>query len=86
MESAETNVLDCGRKGGKPRQHGDLIRRGREAQWRPCQLDASPLKDVAEWVERYRRFWMESFDRLDDYLRKIRKKEKKHGRSRSRSK
>jgi DNA-binding transcriptional ArsR family regulator len=67
-------------------ERAGLIRRGREAQWRPCQLDASPLKDVAEWVERYRRFWTESFDRLDDYLRKIQKKEKNHGRSRSRSK
>jgi DNA-binding transcriptional ArsR family regulator len=70
----------------KALERAGLIRRGREAQWRPCQLDASPLKDVAEWVERYRRFWMESFDRLDDYLRKIRKKEKNHGRTRSRSK
>jgi DNA-binding transcriptional ArsR family regulator len=67
-------------------ERAGLIRRGREAQWRPCQLDASPLKDVAEWVERYRRFWTESFDRLDDYLRKIQKKEKNHGRTRSRSK
>ena len=63
-----------------------LIRRGREAQWRPCQLEARPLKDVAEWLERYRRFWMESFDRLDDYLRNIQKKEKNHGRTRSRRK
>jgi DNA-binding transcriptional ArsR family regulator len=67
-------------------ERAGLIRRGREAQWRPCQLDASPLKDVAEWVERYRRFWTESFDRLDDYLRKIQKEEKNHGRTRSRSK
>lgn len=67
-------------------ERAGLIRRGREAQWRPCQLDASPLKDVAEWAERYRRFWMESFDRLDDYLRKIQKKERNHGRTRSRSK
>ncbi len=63
-----------------------LIRRGREAQWRPCQLDARSLKDVAEWVERYRRFWTESFDRLDEYLGEIQKKEKNHGRARSRSK
>jgi DNA-binding transcriptional ArsR family regulator len=49
-------------------ERAGVIRRGREAQWRPCQLDASPLKDVAEWVERYRRFWTESLDRLDDYL------------------
>lgn len=67
-------------------ERAELIRRGRDAQWRPCQLDASPLKDVAEWVERYRRFWTESFDRLDDYLRKIQKKERNHGRTGSRSK
>src|SRR6266487_4413782 len=45
-----------------------LIARGREAQWRPCRLEASRLKQVADWVERYRRFWEQSFDRLDDYL------------------
>jgi len=65
-------------------ERAGLIRRGREAQWRPCQLDARHLKDVAEWVERYRRFWTESFDRLDHYLRKIQKKEKNHGRAPSR--
>jgi DNA-binding transcriptional ArsR family regulator len=67
-------------------ERAGLIRRGREAQWRPCQLDGRPLKDVAEWVEPHRRFWTESFDRLDDYLRKMQKKEKCHGRTRSRSK
>ena len=45
-----------------------LIARGREAQWRPCRLDAGPLKDVADYVADYRRFWEESFDRLDEYL------------------
>src|ERR1700686_34255 len=65
-----------------------LIARGREAQWRPCRLQAGPLQDVAGWVEHYRCFWEESFDRLDDYLRELkeqdsknRKKEKKHVRS-----
>src|SRR6185369_10555338 len=48
-----------------------LIARGREAQRRPCRLEAAPLRDVADWVERYRRFWDESFDRLDDYLREL---------------
>lgn len=62
-------------------ERAGLIRRGHEAQWRPCRLDARPLKDVAGWVERYRRFWTESFDRLDDYLRKVQKNEKKHGRT-----
>jgi DNA-binding transcriptional ArsR family regulator len=45
-----------------------LIARGRAAQWRPCRLAAGPLKDVAEWIAHYRRFWDESFDRLGDYL------------------
>jgi len=44
-----------------------LITRGREAQWRPAKLDASRLKDAADWIARYRRFWEESLDRLDDY-------------------
>lgn len=58
-----------------------LIARGREAQWRPCTLEAGPLKDVAEWVEHYRRFWEESLDRLDAYLRELQMKEKRHARS-----
>ena len=61
-------------------ERAGLIARGREAQWRPCRLEAGPLKDVAEWLEHYRRFWEQSFDRLDDYLRKLQRKEKKHGR------
>ena len=59
-------------------ERAGLIARGREAQWRPCRLHAAPLQDVAGWVEHYRRFWEESFDRLDDYLREFKKKEKKH--------
>ncbi|MGZ5432868.1 MAG: ArsR/SmtB family transcription factor [Thermoanaerobaculia bacterium] len=62
-------------------QKAGLIARGREAQWRPCTLEAGPLKDVAEWVEHYRRFWEESLDRLDAYLRELQKKEKRHARS-----
>jgi DNA-binding transcriptional ArsR family regulator len=61
-------------------EHAGLIARGRNAQWRPCRLAAEPLKDAAEWLEEYRRFWEESFDRLDDYLRELQKKEDKHGR------
>jgi DNA-binding transcriptional ArsR family regulator len=57
-----------------------LIARGREAQRRPCRLEAAPLRDAADWLERYRRFWEESFDRLDEYLRELKKKEKRHGR------
>jgi DNA-binding transcriptional ArsR family regulator len=61
-----------------------LIARGREAQWRPCRLEAAPLRDVADWVEEYRRFWEESFDRLDDYLRTLQSREKKHARKQRR--
>ncbi len=61
-------------------ERAGLIARGREAQWRPCRLEAAPLKDAADWVEEYRRFWEQSFDRLDDYLRELKKKEKKHDR------
>ena len=53
-------------------ERAGLIARGREAQWRPCRLEADPLKEVADWVEAYRRFWEQSqerYDRLDDYLR-----------------
>ena len=61
-------------------ERAGLITRGREAQWRPCRLDAGPLRDVAGWVAHYRRFWEESFDRLDVYLREMQAKEKKRGR------
>ena len=59
-------------------ERAGLIARGREAQWRPCRLEAGPLKKVADWVDGYRRFWEESFDRLDDYLYKLKSEEKKH--------
>ena len=61
-------------------EHAGLIARGREAQWRPCRLEAGPLKDAADWLEHYRRFWEQSFDRLEAYLRELQRKEKKHGR------
>jgi len=61
-------------------ERAGLIARGREAQRRPCRLEAGPLKNAADWLEHYRRFWEQSFDRLDDYLRELQKKEKKHGR------
>lgn len=60
-------------------ERAGLIARTREAQTRPCRLQAAPLKEIADWVEEYRRFWEESFDRLDEYLRELQKKEKKHG-------
>jgi DNA-binding transcriptional ArsR family regulator len=60
-------------------ERAGLIARGRAAQWRPCKLEARPLKEVADWVEHYRNFWTESFDRLDEYLRQVQQKEKRHG-------
>ncbi|MFZ0635712.1 MAG: metalloregulator ArsR/SmtB family transcription factor [Candidatus Acidiferrales bacterium] len=60
-------------------ERAGLIARGREAQRRPCKLEAGPLKDVADWVAHYRRFWTESFDRLDDYLRDVQKRQKRRG-------
>src|SRR5262245_52309758 len=56
-----------------------LIARGRRAQWRPCRLSAGPLKDAARWIGGYRRFWEESFDRLDEYLQDLEEKEKNRG-------
>jgi DNA-binding transcriptional ArsR family regulator len=59
-------------------ERAKLISRGRDAQWRPCRLRAEPLREVDDWVERYRQFWDESFDRLDDYLMELQSKEKDH--------
>src|ERR1700733_9070518 len=58
-------------------QRAGLISQGRQAQWRPCKLEAAPLREVAEWAEDYRRFWEESFDRLDIYLAEMKKKKGK---------
>src|SRR5258706_178292 len=55
-------------------ERAGLIERGREAQWRPCRLQANPLKDIADWVEYYRRHWEESFDKLDRYLKELQHK------------
>ena len=52
-------------------ERAGLIARAREAQWRPCRLEAGPLKEAASWIEEYRRFWEQSLDRLDAYLREI---------------
>jgi len=63
-------------------ERAGLIARGREAQWRPCRLEAAPLKEVDDWVQHYRQFWEQSFDRLDGYLQELKKteptKETKH--------
>jgi DNA-binding transcriptional ArsR family regulator len=56
-------------------QRAGLIARGRDAQWRPCRLQAGPLKDVAGWLEDYRTFWEQSLDRLDDYLHELQAKD-----------
>jgi DNA-binding transcriptional ArsR family regulator len=61
-------------------ERAGLISRGRDAQRRPCRLEARPLKEVADWVGDYRRFWEESFERLDALLDEMKRKERKHGR------
>ena len=65
-------------------ERAGLIARGRQAQWRPCRIEAAPLKDVAEWAERYRHIWERRLDRLDDYLQKLQAKEKTHVRPKRR--
>lgn len=52
-----------------------LIERGKTAQWRPSRINAEPLKEVADWLDHYRKFWDQSFDRLDGYLRELQQKE-----------
>ena len=56
-------------------RNAGLIARGREAQWRPCRLEAAPLKEVSDWIERYRGFWELRLDRLEEYLRQLQAKE-----------
>lgn len=60
-------------------ERAGLIQRGRDAQWRPARLQAKPLKDISEYLERYRKNWEESYDRLDEYLREIQKHPKPKG-------
>ena len=62
-------------------ERAGLITRGRDAQWRPCRLEAAPLKDVAEWANKYREFWEPSYERLDSYLEIMKAKEKIDGNS-----
>ena len=59
-------------------ERAGLITRRRDAQWRPCRLCADPLRDAGEWIEHYRRFWEQSFDRLDEYLHELQTKEDAH--------
>jgi len=64
-------------------ERAGLIARGRDAQWRPARLEAGPLKDVSDWVGEYRRFWEESFERLDEYLRELQKKTRRNDKTRT---
>ena len=85
LASGETSVTELARpfdmtlpavsKHLKVLERAGLIARTREAQWRPCRLEATPLREVFDWVEHYRRFWEASFDRLDEYLRELQTKE-----------
>ena len=61
-------------------ERAGLVARGREAQWRPCRLEARPLKSASDWLEHYRHFWEQSLDRLEDHLRDVQRKEKRLGR------
>jgi len=88
LVSGETSVKDLAKpfdislpaisKHLKVLERCGLIRRGREAQWRPCRLEATPMKDAVNWLEDYRAFWEQSFDRLDVYLKELQKKEHAH--------
>jgi DNA-binding transcriptional ArsR family regulator len=61
-------------------EHAGLISRGRDAQWRPARLEADRLREAAKWMERYRSFWEQSLDRLDEHLRELQREDKRHGR------
>ncbi len=61
-------------------ENAGLISRSRQAQWRPCHLDAKPLREAADFIDQYRQFWEQSFDRLDTYLKELQTKEKKNAR------
>ena len=83
----ETSVKDLARpfamtgpavtKHLKVLEHAGLIQRGKTAQWRPCTLRAEPLKEASAWLEEYRQYWEQSFDRLDAYLTEIQRREEK---------
>jgi DNA-binding transcriptional ArsR family regulator len=76
-----TMTLPAVTKHLKVLQRAGLISQGRRAQWRPCRLEAKPLREVADWVEQYRKNWEESFDRLDEYIKEIQEREKSNDRS-----
>ena len=60
-------------------ERAGLIARGREAQWRPCRIEAGPLKEVSDWAERYRHIWEARLDRLDDYLQELKQQDETEG-------
>ena len=64
-------------------ERAGLISRGRQAQWRPCRIEARPLQEAASWIEHYRQFWEESFDRLEDYLATLKKEKTRNARKRT---
>jgi predicted transcriptional regulator len=66
-------------------ERAGLITRGREAQWRPCKLKAEPLREAAGWLEEYRQFWEQSFDRLDEYLQRLQAEAKENHATESKS-
>lgn len=69
-------ILPAVTKHLKVLERAGLITKGREAQWRPCRLNADPFRDVADWMQQYRQLWEESFDRLDAYLKTVTAKKK----------
>jgi DNA-binding transcriptional ArsR family regulator len=92
LVSGETSVKDLARpfklslpaisKHLKVLEHAGLITRTRNAQWRPCRIEAGPLKDVADWVGQYRNMWEQRLNQFEQYLLELKKKEKKYGRKR----
>jgi len=98
LSKGEANVSDLARpflkdmslpaitKHLKVLEKARLITKTREAQWRPCKLNSDAFRDVADWMEQYRIFWEESFDRLDDYLKTITAKSKAKGKNNARKK
>jgi DNA-binding transcriptional ArsR family regulator len=89
LASGEASVTELGRpfpislpavsKHLKVLERAGLIARGRDRQWRPATLSAEPLKEVVEWAERYRRFWDERYERLDEYLEELQERGKEEG-------
>lgn len=65
-------------------EHAGLVSRGREAQFRPVRLNAKPLAEAARWIGGYEHFWNESFDRLDEYVKEMKRKEERHGKPKRR--